>query len=281
MISTKLYDHYVPSRMEVIPPGVDLTAFSPAGADWPEPPILAKIGRFLKDPDKPMILTMARPDERKNLEKLVEVYGKSEQLQEHANLVMVMGARDDLRELPKGQQQVIRNVIYLIDKYDLYGKVAYPKHHLPNDIADLYRVAAKGRGVFINPALTEPFGLTLLEAGATGLPIVATNDGGPRDIIANCNNGLLVDPLDGEAIEKALLRVLTEPEQWEQWSRCRNRRHASALCVAGIMQIGTCGTRMIFSSTQRRLHWSSGIENVDLPEFDRLDHHRFGQHAHR
>ena len=85
----------------------------------------------MQDPDKPMILTMARPDERKNLEKLVEVYGKSEQLQELANLVMVMGARDDLRELPKGQQQVIRNVIYLIDKYDLYGKVAYPKHHLP------------------------------------------------------------------------------------------------------------------------------------------------------
>ena len=52
--------------------------------------------------------------------------------------------------------------------------------------------------MFINPALTEPFGLTLLEAAASGLPIVATNDGGPRDIIANCQNGLLIDPLDAE-----------------------------------------------------------------------------------
>jgi sucrose-phosphate synthase len=72
--------------------------------------------------------------------------------------------------------------------------------------------------VFVNPALTEPFGLTLLEAAASGLPIVATNDGGPRDIIANCQNGLLIDPFEDESIEHALLRVLTEPDQWERWS---------------------------------------------------------------
>jgi sucrose-phosphate synthase len=72
--------------------------------------------------------------------------------------------------------------------------------------------------VFVNPALTEPFGLTLLEAGATGLPIIATNDGGPRDISANCRNGLLVDTLNREEIEHALLRALTEEDQWKEWS---------------------------------------------------------------
>ncbi len=165
-----------------------------------------------------MILTVARPDERKNLEMLVRVYGESPELQRLANLVMIMGARDDLRELPSGQQAIINNVLYLIDRYNLYGKVAYPKSHTPQDIPELYRLAESLRGVFINPALTEPFGLTLLEAGATGLPIIATNDGGPRDIIANCRNGLLVDPLDREEIEHALLRALTEPEQWNEWS---------------------------------------------------------------
>ncbi|QDT42581.1 Mannosylfructose-phosphate synthase [Gimesia alba] len=214
----QLYDHYEPSRMEVIPPGVDLDSFAPADKNWKLPHIASDLGRFLREPDKPMILTMARPDERKNLEMLVRVYGESEQLQEMANLVMVMGARDDLRELPKGQRSIIENVLYLIDKYNLYGKVAYPKKHQPDDVPELYRLATSTKGVFINPALTEPFGLTLLEAGATGLPIVATNDGGPRDIIANCQNGLLVDPLDQSAIEHALLRVLTEPEQWTDWS---------------------------------------------------------------
>ena len=214
----ELYDHYEPSRMEIIPPGVDLTSFSPADSDWKSPKIADDLACFLRDPDKPLILTVARPDERKNLEMLVRVYGESEQLQELANLVLILGARDDLRELPKGQQTIINNVLYLIDRYNLYGKVAYPKSHKPNDVPELFRLAASTKGVFINPALTEPFGLTLLEAGATGLPIVATNDGGPRDIIANCRNGLLVDPLDKEVIECALLRVLTEPEQWADWS---------------------------------------------------------------
>jgi sucrose-phosphate synthase len=214
----ELYDHYVPSRMEVIPPGVDLSCFSPVQEGWQSPQIATELGRFLCDPEKPIILAMARPDERKNLETLVRVYGESEALQNLANLVVVMGSRDDLRELPKAQQQVINNVLYLIDRYDLYGKVAYPKTHLPDDVPELYRLAASTKGVFVNPALTEPFGLTLLEAGATGLPIVATDDGGPRDIIANCDNGLLVDPTDEDAIERALLRTLTEPEQWGEWS---------------------------------------------------------------
>ncbi len=43
---------------------------------------------------------------------------------------MVMGTRDDLRELPKAQQTSFNNVLYLIDRYDLYGKVAYPKTHI-------------------------------------------------------------------------------------------------------------------------------------------------------
>lgn len=225
-----MYDHYVPSRMEVIPPGVDLELFSPPADEWVEPPIARELERFLNEPSKPMVLTVARPDERKNLEKLVHVYGESEQLREMANLVLVMGTRDDLSDLPKSQRRVLNHILRLIDKYDLYGRVAYPKRHVPADIPDLYRLATRRRGVFINPALTEPFGLTLLEAGATGLPIVATDDGGPRDIIANCDNGLLVDPHDGDAIEKALLRTLTEPEEWERWSKAGiegTRKHYS------------------------------------------------------
>lgn len=265
----ELYDHYVPSRMEVIPPGVDLTSFSPREKSWKLPAIADGLECFLRDPHKPIILTLARPDERKNLEVLVKVFGESEQLQELANLVMVMGTRDDLRELPKSQQAIINNVLYLIDRYDLYGKVAYPKTHAPSDVPELYRLAESLRGVFINPALTEPFGLTLLEAGATGLPIIATNDGGPRDIIANCRNGLLVDPLNGEAIEHALLRALTESKQWEEWSANGingTRKHYSwgnharryLRDVSDILE----------NSTEPELRESPKARR--LPEFDRL-----------
>ncbi len=80
----------------------------------------------------------------------------------------------------------LNDILIAIDRFDLYGKVAYPKHHHPNDIPVLLRMAASSQGVFVNPALTEPFGLTLIEAAASGLPIVATEDGGPSDIIKTC-----------------------------------------------------------------------------------------------
>ncbi len=213
-----VYDHYAPGRMEVIPPGVDLTFFSPPGEGWQSPPIESKLNQFLRDPNKPMILALARPDERKNVSKLVQAYGESRELRERANLVLLLGTRDDLQKLPPTQQEVLIEILTLIDRYDLYGQVAYPKTHQPSDVPDLYRLAVKKRGVFINPALTEPFGLTLLEAAATGLPVIATNDGGPRDILANCQNGLLIDPMDTKSIEKALLRTLSEPDQWKEWS---------------------------------------------------------------
>jgi sucrose-phosphate synthase len=213
------YENYIPERMEVIPPGVDLSAFHPP-EDGEGPSQLVKdVKAFLDDPEKPMVVAMARPDERKNIEKLVQTYGESPQLQRKANLVLILGARDDLREMPPGQRAVLLNVLTLIDVYDLYGKVAYPKKHKADDVATLYREITRSRGVFVNAAMTEPFGLTLLEAAASGAPVVATHDGGPSDIIANCKNGLLVDPFDSKSIEKAILHALIEPAQWDEWSR--------------------------------------------------------------
>ena len=209
------YEQYDPERMEVIPPGVNLEAFRPPRPEEALPPIAGKIRRFLAEPDKPMILAMARPDERKNLERLVDTYGRSERLRAAANLVLILGSRGDLREMPAGQRTVLTNILTLIDVHDLYGEVAYPKRHGSDEVPEIYRVAAATRGVFVNPALTEPFGLTLLEAAASGLPIVATNDGGPSDILANCHNGVLIDPFDPASLEEGLLRMLEDPAFWE------------------------------------------------------------------
>jgi len=58
--------------------------------------------------------------------------------------------------------------------------------------------------------------LTLIEAAASGLPIVATEDGGPRDIIGNCRNGFLIDPLEADTIASALLTLLSDQKLWQQ-----------------------------------------------------------------
>lgn len=210
------YHSYQPRRMVVIPPGVDLHRFHSPKQAWHKPAIFGEVSRFLAEPRKPMILALSRPDERKNIGTLVEAFGQNAELRERANLLIVAGNRDDIRTMEEGPQQVLANLFYLIDRYDLYGSIAYPKHHEPDDVPHLYRLAAKSGGVFINPALTEPFGLTLLEAAASGLPIVATEDGGPRDIVAYCKNGLLIDPLDKDGMAQALLNLLKDKVLWRR-----------------------------------------------------------------
>ena len=215
-----LYTNYQPERSVVIPPGTDISRFAPPSRQMPPDPEAARlVDRFLVQPRKPLILAICRPEMRKNLGALVAAFGSSPKLHEKANLAIIAGNREDIRKLDAAQNEVMTNLLLDIDCYDLWGKVALPKHHKPANIAGFYRLAAQRRGIFVNPALTEPFGLTLIEAAASGLPVVATEDGGPRDIVANCKNGVLVNPLDADAIAAAIEYALADAHRWRQWAR--------------------------------------------------------------
>ncbi len=215
-----LYERTRPNRIQVIPPGMDLSRFHPPDREWrPAQAIHEEVDRFLTKPNKPMILTIARADRRKNLEGLVEAYGQSPELQHRSNLVIVAGNRDEISNLEESAAQILTNILLLIDNYALNGKVSIPKHHQPDEVPELFRLAAKRRGVFVNSAITEAFGLTLLEAAASGVPIVAPDDGGPIDIVRHCRNGLLVETLNPKALADALLAVVTAGPKWRQWAR--------------------------------------------------------------
>ncbi|KAL2530956.1 putative sucrose-phosphate synthase 3 [Forsythia ovata] len=225
-------------RMAVIPPGMDfsnvevnqedsaeadgdLSALTNSDGASPKavPTIWSEVMRFLTNPHKPMILALSRPDPKKNITTLVKAFGECRLLQELANLTLIMGNRDDIDEMSAGSASVLTTVLKLVDTYDLYGQVAFPKHHKQSDVPDIYRLAAKTKGVFINPAFIEPFGLTLIEAAAHGLPLVATKNGGPVDIHRALNNGLLVDPHDQHAIADALLKLVSEKSLWHECRR--------------------------------------------------------------
>lgn len=226
------HGRYMP-RMVVIPPGMDFSnvvvneddvdgelIHLTSGIDGSSlnaiPPIWSEVMRFLTNPHKPMVLALSRPDPKKNITTLLKAFGECRPLKDLANLTLIMGNRDDIDEMSGGNANVLMTALKLIDKYDLYGQVAYPKHHKQSDVPEIYRLAAKTKGVFINPALVEPFGLTLIEAAAHGLPMVATRNGGPVDIQRALNNGLLVDPHDQQAIASALLKLLSEKNLWNE-----------------------------------------------------------------
>ncbi len=226
------YRHHDVPAYAVIPPGIDIDKFYPSYHDklsdsspsenamFAQASMLQALNRFFLSPEKPMILALCRPDKRKNISGLIKAYGEDLELQAMANLAIFAGIRKDIDTMEDNERDVLTRMLLLMDKYDLYGKMAIPKKHdFEYEVPALYRIAAESRGVFINPALTEPFGLTLLEASATGLPIVATNDGGPNDIVANCVNGILVDATDSAAIAAALRKIIADPTVWETFSK--------------------------------------------------------------
>ena len=228
----ELYEAHRQANYRVVPPGIDVENFYPYYHN--DDPSFSRseeqaqaaarmryeIARFLTNPDKPLILAVSRPDKRKNIGGLIEAYGKDKALQSIANLAIFAGVRKDIEVMDDNERAVLTEMLLLMDKYDLYGKLALPKKHSPDtDIPGLYRMAAQQRGVFVNPALVENFGITLIEASSCGLPIVSTNFGGPNDIIKNCQNGILIDSRDPKAIQDALKKILVDEALWQQYSQ--------------------------------------------------------------
>lgn len=208
-----LYQSARPEIIRVNPPGCDLETFAEQHTIRTE--VEKARDKFLKDSKKPLILALARPVTKKNLAGLVRAYGQNKALQEASNLVIYAGTRTLIDAEDTEPCAVLTELLKLIDDYDLWGKVALPKSHRQSDVPAIYQDAYRRGGVFANVALNEPFGLTFLEAAASGLPVIATNSGGPNDILERCRNGQLVDPMDPAAIGDAILELLTNGHAWE------------------------------------------------------------------
>ncbi len=212
---------------QVIPPGTDLERFFPyydyemPGIEIDERFKQARIrlqndlARFYTAPEKPLIVALCRPDRRKNIGALIEAYGNSMELQAIANLAIFAGIRDDIESMPDNEQQVLTDMLLAMDRYNLYGKLAIPKHHDSEfEVPELYRIAAASGGIFVNTAFVELFGLTAIESSAVGLPFVVTENGGPQDIAENCESGLLVDVNNQQQLTDAMIQLLTDRDRW-------------------------------------------------------------------
>jgi sucrose synthase len=178
----------------------------------------------LSDPGRPLIFTMARLDRIKNIAGLVSWYAEHPRLREQANLVVVAGAVDPRQSDDREEQVQIERMHALFDEHDLENCVRWLGVRLDKTLSgELYRSIADHRGVFVQPALFEAFGLTVIEAMASGLPTFATRYGGPLEIIEHGTNGFHIDPNHGEEaaaqLSEFLLACAEEPERWEEISR--------------------------------------------------------------
>jgi len=213
-------------RFVVVPPGTELERFYPfyqrERESTEDVQVRERLKRELKEvllePEKPIVYCLGRLERRKNLPGLIEAYGTDTGLQELSNLVIAGGmAGDDLSEEARF---ILKDMQSLIDKYRLEGKVYIRRYvEFETEVPEFYRTVARSRGVFINPAFIEPFGLTTIEAASCGLPVVATDSGGPREIITNGEDGFLVDVGNPKDMQAAVRKLLQDPGLWDKFSR--------------------------------------------------------------
>jgi len=178
----------------------------------------------LSHPEKRPLFSMARLDRIKNLTGLAEAFGRSKALQEHCNLILVAGKLRTAESSDREEISEIEKLYQIIHQYDLHDKIRWLGVRLPKaDSGEVYRIIADHQGVFVQPALFEAFGLTILEAMITGLPTFGTRFGGPLEIIQDGINGFYINPTHLEEMADTIVAFLErcdrDPNYWHSISK--------------------------------------------------------------
>jgi phosphatidylinositol alpha-mannosyltransferase len=194
---------FFPGEFLVIPNGVDLDRFSP---DGPRPS-----GR-----SAPTILFVGSLEPRKGLDVLLDAVPLVRDRLGAAPEVMIVGDGSLRRSI---QRKAMRRGIDL----RLLGSVPY------DEIARCYR----GADFLVAPALYgESFGIVLLEALASGIPVIASSIEGYAEVLADCPSARLVRPNHPESLAAGIA------EMWRTYDdvdhRVQSRRHAAVFGWAGI-----------------------------------------------
>ncbi len=174
--------------------------------------------------DKPLLFTMARMDHIKNITGLVSWYADTPELREAVNLLVVAGHVDPARSDDAEERAQIEYMHELMSRHGLDGQVRWLGMHLEKDLAgELYRFVADSRGAFVQPALFEAFGLTVIESMSSGLPTFATCFGGPMEIIKDGISGFHIDPNHGDQAALKMAEFFQQcaaaPDHWDSVSR--------------------------------------------------------------
>ena len=164
-------------KISTIPNGVDLDRFRASGPRPGGP--LVMVGRLSRE---------------KGVENLIAAFG------------IASREAPGLRLLVAGGGPRAAELQGLVARLGLAGSI-----RLLGEVRDVRRVLRRG-SVFVLPSLTEGISLTLLEAMATGLPVVATRVGGTPEVVLDGVTGLLVPPGSPEALAAAIIRLHGDPE---------------------------------------------------------------------
>jgi glycosyltransferase involved in cell wall biosynthesis len=186
-----------PKRVTVIPNGVDLGRFSPS-IERRHSGSGVTVGT----------VSNLRPE--KGLATLLQA------------VAMARDQRPEIRLAIWGEGPLRRELASLVTTLNLTASVDLPGS------TDTPEAALRDLDIFVLPSLSEACSNSLMEAMATGLPVVATSVGGNPELVEDEISGLLVPPEDSVALAKAIIRLTEDPAWAERLGRqARERAHVT------------------------------------------------------
>jgi D-inositol-3-phosphate glycosyltransferase len=214
-----------PERVEVIPPGVDHTIFSPSAVPGDRTDARRHLGLDL---DAPMLLFVGRIQPLKGADLALRCLGA---LDDPAAVLVVVGGPSG----PDGPSEVAR-LRALARELGIADRVRWVPPQPHADLADWYRAA----DVCIVPSRTESFGLVALEAAACGTPVVAADVGGLRSLVDDGHTGFLVGGRTALEYARPVQQLLRDPvlaNEMAVSAAARSRRYTWSITAARLRRL--------------------------------------------
>lgn len=142
-----------------------------------------------------------------------------------AHLLLIGSAKFVARSTRFDNEGYVHRLHRLVADAGLEDRVSWLGER--EDVPELVRAL----DLLLLPSWEEPFGRALIEAMALNVPVVATNVGGPPEIIADGREGYLVAPREPVAWARAIRRLAEEPERGREMGRAGRRRVQGAFSV--------------------------------------------------
>ena len=175
-------------KVKIIPYGINLKQFSPNPAAKTDFPMLLAVGRFI--PKKAPQIT-------------IRAFSKVLAAFPDAKLMMVGGHEGEYEKC-----------VQLVNELGVANSVIFLGVATPEQIA----VYMQQAHMFVQHSITAPSGdmegtpVSILEAAASGLPVVSTRHGGIMDAVVDGHSGFLVDELDESGMAEKMLELLRNPQ---------------------------------------------------------------------
>jgi glycosyltransferase involved in cell wall biosynthesis len=214
------------AKVEVVNNGIDLDEFAPAENSQRDS-IRAEFNLAAADP---IVLFVGQIGMRKGIDLLIEAFRRIANEIPAAHLLIVGERNSTKDEAIEFETRVRRSA----NESTAAGHIHWLGRR--GDVAEIMRQS----DLLIHPARQEPLGRVLLEAAASGLPIVTTRVGGSPEILSSLDEFALVQPLDSESLAERAVELLCHRHEREAISKrlrqLAESRFSDSQCAAAVHQ---------------------------------------------